>query len=155
MQIAALDELPAIPWKYKLAYLVAQFSKMEQVECPVKHSFSGDDYIREMFIPAGALFIGRVHSNGHVVRLVSGTVINISEDKREEISAPFEFHSHPGYQAVFQALTDVIGVTVHKNPDGIRDVQVLEDRDFEPVAGLIARGEMVAAKLKGGEPCLE
>jgi hypothetical protein len=155
MNLEQLDSLPGIPWKYKLAYLVYQFSKLDQVECPVKHSFKGDEYIREMFIPAGALFIGRTHTNGHLVRLVSGTVVNISEYSREEISAPFEFHSAPGYQAVFQAVTDVIGETVHKNPDGIRDVQALEDRDFEQVQHLITRGKMIETKLLEGNICLE
>jgi hypothetical protein len=152
MQIAALDSLPAIPWKYKLAYLVYQFSQMEQAETPVKHSFVGNEYHREMTIPAGTLFIGRSHTNGHVVQLVKGSVVNITEDSRDEIEAPFEFKSHPGYQAVFYALTDVVGVTVHENPLGIRDVQILEDRDFDPVEHLISRGRMVAEKV---EACLE
>ncbi len=154
MQIAALDSLPEIPWKYKLAYLVYQFSKMEQAETPVKHSFIGNDYIREMTIPAGTLFIGRTHINGHVVRLVSGSVINITENGRAEIEAPYEFRSSPGYQAVFYALTDVVGVTVHENPQGSRDVQYLEDRDFDSVQPLLTRGKMVAEKLEGNV-CLE
>ncbi len=151
----ALDALPEMPWKYKLAYLTHQFSKLDQLECPVKHSFRGSDYIREMTIPAGTLFIGRVHVFGHLVRLVSGTVINISEGSKVELTAPYEFHSHPGYQAVFYAVTDVVGETVHKNPEGLTDVQMLEDRDFEPVKFLIARGQMVAGQLEGAKACLE
>lgn len=144
----ALDTLPQeMPWKYKVAYLAYQFSKMEQNECPVKHYFDEDLYFREMFIPAGTLFIGRVHSNGHVVQLVSGTVMDLQDGAKREVSAPFEFRSFPGYQAVFYAITDVIGVTVHPNKDRLTDVQVLEDRDFEPAQSLIARGQMVAERV--------
>lgn len=145
-----LDDLPEMPWKYKLAFLVYQFSKLDQTECPVIHIFEGDKYIREMYIPAGTLFIGRTHNHGHIVELVSGDVLNISENSREEITQPFKFKSSPGYQAVFYAITDVIGRTVHENPDGVTDWKVLEDRDFDSVQALIDRGKMVE-----GELCLE
>jgi len=144
----ALDGLPTMPWKYKLAYLTHKFLQMEQAGCPVKHMFDGASYIREMTIPQGTLFIGRIHNNGHVVQLVEGDVVNMTEDGQQEISAPFEFHSAPGYQAVFYALTDVVGRTVHPNPLGLRDVQVLEDRDFEEVKYLAARGAMVAEQIE-------
>lgn len=149
--LTALDTLPQIPWKYKVAYLAWRFSQMEQTECPVKHSFAGDRYIREMFIPAGTLFIGRVHTNGHVVKLVSGTVYDCQEGQKREVSAPFEFHSYPGYQAVFYAMTDVVGVTEHPNPDGLTDVAVLEARDFEEAKWLIERGAMVAEQIESAE----
>lgn len=145
--VTELDNLPAMPWKYKLAYLTYKFSLLPQIECPVTHLMDADEYIREMRIPAGTLFIGRVHTNGHLVQLVSGDVVNISEGTKTPVTAPFEFVSHPGYQAVFYAVTDVVGRTVHKNPDGITDFQTLEDRDFDSVESLIARGSMVETKL--------
>jgi hypothetical protein len=148
-----LPQTVDLPWKYKLAYLVYQFSKApEQVECPVTHSFTPGQYIREMRIPAGTLFIGRPHINGHEVELVSGTVVNHSEDGDCEIKAPYSFRSIPGYQAVFHAVTDVVGRTIHENPLELRDVQVLEDRDFESLQALLTRGEMIEQKV--GELCL-
>ncbi len=155
--LTEVDNLPAMPWKYKLAYLIAKFhTDFDQTDCPVQHSFTKGKYIREMRIPAGTLFIGRTHLNGHVVQLVSGSVVNISEDGKREIEAPYEFHSHPGYQATFYAITDVIGRTVHENPEDLRDVQALEDRDFEQLDVILARGKMVAEQLKieGEVPCL-
>src|SRR3569623_1708110 len=96
-----LDQLPAIPWKDKLAFLVYQFSKLEQTETPIEHLFEPGAYIREMRIPAGTLFIGRPHRHGHEVVLVEGSVVNISEHEKTELSAPFSLMSKPGYQAVF------------------------------------------------------
>jgi hypothetical protein len=145
--VTALDQVPEMPWKYKLAYLVHKFSQMPQSECPVEHRFDGDEYIREMRIPAGTLFIGRVHNHGHLVQLVAGDVVNITEVGKQALSAPFEFHSAPGYQAVFYAVTDVVGRTVHKNPLGLTDWKLLEDRDFDSLESLLARGQMVAGKL--------
>ncbi len=145
--VTALDSVPAMPWKYKLAYLVHRFSEMDQTECPVEHRFDGDEYIREMRIPAGTLFIGRVHNHGHLVQLVEGDVVNITEAGKQALSAPFEFHSHPGYQAVFYAVTDVVGRTVHKNSERLTDWKALEDRDFDTLESLIARGRGVAERL--------
>jgi hypothetical protein len=139
-----VPELEGLNWQDKLAYLVYQFSQIpDQIDCPVAHSFVGDTYIREMRIPAGTLFIGRPHTHGHLVQLVEGSVVVHTHGIDYEKDAPFEFTSEPGFQAVFTAVTDVVGRTVHPNPDQLRDVQVLEDRDFGPVAALLARGEQI------------
>lgn len=145
---------PEMPWKYKVAYLAYKFSQMDQAECPLKHSFHDGLYVREIFVPKDALFIGRVHKNGHIVRLTSGTVIDLHEGEETELTAPFEFRSYPGYQAVFRAVTDVVGESVHENPDESRDIQFLEDRDFEVADSLFQRGAMIAHELKEDVPWL-
>lgn len=150
-----LDNLPSIPWQDKIAYLSYQFSLMEQSECPLKHIFEDGKYIREMTIPADTFFIGRHHIHGHGVELVSGTVINCEAGSQTEISQPFKFVSQPGYQAVFYAVTEVIGRTIHDNPDGITDWIKLEDRDFAPASDLIGRGALIAKEIEEKLICQE
>lgn len=145
--LTLIDEVPPMPWKYKVAYLAHKFSLLDQVGCPLTHEMDDDEYIREMFIPQGTLFIGRIHTNGHLVQLMSGDVVNITEAGKQEISGPFEFHSSPGYQAVFYAVTDVVGRTVHKNTERLTDWKLLEDRDFDTAQSLLDRGRMVEQQL--------
>ena len=142
-----LENLPPMEWKYKLAYLAYKLVQTEQTDSPVKHIFVGDEYIREVFYPAGTVILGRVHTNGHLVQLVAGSVVNVTEQGREEITGPFEFVSAPGYQVLCYALTDIVARTVHKNPEKLTDWKALEDRDFVPAEVTIERGKMVAQSL--------
>jgi hypothetical protein len=147
MNTELVDNLPPMDWKYKLAYLAYRLVQTEQTDSHVKHIFVGDEYIREVSYPAGTVILGRVHTNGHLVQLVSGNVVNVTEHGREEIAGPFEFVSVPGYQVLCYALTDIVARTVHKNPEKLTDWKVLEDRDFVPAEVTIERGKMVAQSL--------
>jgi hypothetical protein len=142
-----LENLPPMDWKYKLAYLAYKLVQTEQADSPVKHIFIGDEYIREVSYPAGTVILGRVHTNGHLVQLVSGSVVNVTEKGREEIHGPFEFVSVPGYQVLCYAMTDIVARTVHKNPDNLTDWKALEDRDFVPASVTIEQGKVVAQSL--------
>lgn len=147
-----LDQLPDLTWEEKLAYLTVQFLKLPQASCPVEHIFEPGVYIREMRIPAGALFIGRAHHHGHLCELVSGEVIHITDTNKRRISAPFSIHTTPGYHMVFQAVTDVIGRTHHPNGAESRDTQALEDDIFESVEALKELGAAVEARME--QECL-
>lgn len=134
----------ALTWADKLAYLTYEFLKLPQLDAPVTHHFEDGLYIREMRIPAGAFFIGRPHRDGHECQLIEGRILHITEHARVPLSAPFAVHTSPGYQMVFYALTDVLGRTVHPNPENIKDTEALEFCIFEPVEPMRARGEVIA-----------
>ena len=146
-ELELIDNLPAMDWKYKVAYLAHKLHEMAQAECPVEHIMQGDEYIRQIRVPAGSVVIGRVHIHGHLVQLLEGTVLNVTEEGRQEITGPYEFVSAPGYQVVCVAVTDIVARTVHKNPDGVTDWKVLEARDFVPAEATLERGKMVEQKL--------
>ena len=150
MNDVSLDspKLAPLTWKEKLAYIGVELLEQPQVETPVMHFFQPGWYIREMFIPAGTLFIGRGHRHGHECQLLSGTVLHITETERREVTAPFTMHSTPGYQMVLQAITDVLGRTVHPNPGNSRDIDMLEDDIFHSVDEFKMLGHMAHAKLK-------
>ena len=146
-----LDRRPELSWAEKLAYLTYQFYSETQISCPVEHIFTPGFYIREMRIPAHTLFIGRPHRHGHLVMLVEGKVLWIDEHFKKTVTAPFEVKTSVGYQAVFLALTDVVGKTIHPNPTDSKDVEALELEAFHPVQELLKTGETLFKRLE--TPC--
>lgn len=147
--VPAIDQLPEMSWKDKLAFLVYKSRDLPQTECPVEHIFEDGHYIREMRIPAGTFFLGRAHRYGHKCVLVSGEVMHITEHDRRYISAPFSMHSTPGYQMVMYAVTDVIGQTIHPNPTDSRDTQALEAEIFESIESLVDAGALISERMEG------
>lgn len=141
-------DLARLTWKEKLAFIGVDLLSQPQTDTPVMHFFQPGWYIREMYIPADTVFLGREHRLGHECQLVSGTVLHITEQGRREVTAPFTMRSTPGYQMVLQALTDVIGRTVHPNPGNSRDIDALEEDIFRSVDEFKALGYLAHAKVK-------
>ncbi len=140
------DQLPALPWKDKIAYLTYRFLQLPQTDCPVEHLFKGGWYYRTMRIPAGTLFLGRAHRVGHEVQLLEGSGELITEQGKLMIEAPYAVVTSPGHHIVFHAITDVVGRTVH--PDtGERDIETLEKDIFEPVEILQQLGQAIHQRL--------
>jgi hypothetical protein len=149
VSIPAWDHLPgSLTWDEKVAYLAHQFTKLDQTECPLTHSFEKGLYIREIRIPAGSLIVGAVHRHGHVCQLLEGDLILIHRGGvREGFHAPSQLLTEPGYQMVVYAVTDALARTIHPNPTEDRDVARLEAEFFESPQGLIERGANVAQGL--------
>lgn len=137
-----------LTFKEKMAYLGFKFAEISQGrDCPVQHFFEPGVYIREMFIPAETLFIGRPHTFGHRCELVSGRILLITEQAKTHLEAPAELWSTPGYIMCLYAKTEVIGRTYHPNPDERRDTDVMEDEIFGSIAELVALGEEVRTRI--------
>jgi len=137
-----------LTFKEKLAYLGFKFAEVsEGPSCPVTHIFEPGMYIREMFIPAETLFIGRPHTFGHRCELVSGKIVLIREDAKTHLEAPSELWSQPGFMMCLYAKTDVVGRTYHPNPGERRDTDAMEDEIFGSIAELVALGEHVRRKI--------
>jgi hypothetical protein len=137
-----------LPWSEKIAYLTVQFLKLPQTECPVKEIFEKGLYIREMTIPAETLFLGRTHTHGHEVQLLSGSVIHITPEGRRQIDAPFSVHTTPGYQMVAFIITDVVCRSIHPNPTESRDGNALENDAFGSLDSLKELGNTVTKRLE-------
>lgn len=142
------DQLPDLTWHEKVAYLAHQFLKLPQTPCPLTHILQPGVYIREMFLPAGTLFLGRAHRYGHECRLVSGSVIHITAEGKQMISAPFTMHTVPGYHMVLYAMTDAVGRTIHPNSADSHDTQLMEDEIFESADELKVLGAQIEKRLE-------
>jgi len=96
--------------------------------CPLKHTFSDGIYVREIFIPAGTMLTGKIHKHQHPNFLMSGEVVVVTEEGGEEhLVGPMSIMSPPGTKRALHALTDLVWITVHHNPENYQDLESLEN----------------------------
>lgn len=126
----ALSKVPDLSWREKIAYLVRHFGEQTQVDCPLKHHFAPGVYIREIFMPAGAIVIGKIHKTEHFNIIQQGRLLIFSEGGSRELEAPTTFVSKPFIQKVLYILEDTVWSTVHLTQE--RDLEALERELIEP-----------------------
>lgn len=103
--------------------------KEEQAETPVIHRFGPGVYIREGFMPAGALVIGHTHKTSHMNVMLQGRVLILKGDGSvTELSAPMSFVSQPGRKMAY-VLEDTIWQNIHATD--CTDVSQLEEMLLE------------------------
>jgi hypothetical protein len=126
----SLTQIGGMPWQDKIAYLVRELGHSEQVECPLKHAFAPGVYLREIFMPAGTVVIGKIHKTEHFNLIDKGSCILFHPDGRhEKLTAPMTFVSKAGVQKVLFILEDTTWRTIHPTPE--RDLQKLETELIE------------------------
>lgn len=109
----------------QINYLVNEMAKMPQIPCPLKHHFAPGLYLREIFMPADTIVIGRVHKTSHFNILVKGACLIVHDDgTREELRAPMVFVSQAGVQKVLYITEDMIWMTTH--PSDETDLEKLD-----------------------------
>lgn len=147
-----LDNHFGLTWAEKLAYLTYRFSKLPQKGTPVAQWLEHGYYVREIYVPAETLFVGRPHRHGHRIELVQGKLLHVEEHRKVHVEAPFTMHSTPGYQTVFYTKTDILGRTYHHvNPNCETDFEQLEAEAFLPVNDLIIKGAIVRDRIRALE----
>ena len=129
--LTSSSSLPEIPWKEKIAYLVQEMASFPQVECPLKHYFPPHAYVREIFMPAGSIVIGKIHKTEHINIIQKGKVTLVKEDgTRETLEGPLTFVSKAGVQKALYIHEDTVWSTVHVTEN--RDLESLEAELIEP-----------------------
>lgn len=99
--------------------------KHPQIEMPVTHRFANGLYLREIFMPAGSLVIGHIHTTQHFNVILTGAVSLVTADTDPEfLEAPHTFVSEAGTQKVLYIHEDCQWQTHHVTDD--RDVERLE-----------------------------
>lgn len=112
----------------KIGRLIEHMRHLPQTACPVKHYFSPGLYLREIFMPAGTVVIGRVHKTEHANILVQGSCAIVHDDfRREVLKAPMVFVSKAGVQKALVILEDMIWMTTH----------VSEETDLDKLEALL------------------
>jgi hypothetical protein len=110
-------------------------SAMIPLQClppePVHH-FAHGMYVRELTIPAGMLVVGKIHLHQHMVMVLKGRAIVLSEFGCDEMTAGFIAVSQPGVKRVVLTLEDTTFATVHLNPTDTQDLEVIEATHIEP-----------------------
>ncbi len=140
-----------LTWHEKLAFLAHEWAPVTDMlvgDCPVKHSFSPGLYVREIFIPAGTIFIGRPHKVGHRIEGISGKVALYIDGARFEFDGAFMLHTKAGTQIAAHAITDHVAHTYHANPAECRDVEQCEDAAFQSADEVLKLGCAVSQRVK-------
>ena len=113
-------------------YLAHELAKLPQTDAPVTHRFAPGVYLREIFMPADSIVIGRVHKTRHFNVLLTGACLIVHADgSREELRAPMTFVSEAGVQKVLYILEDMQWQTIH--PSDETDLEKLDEMLVEPV----------------------
>ena len=92
--------------------------------------FSDGLYVREMFCPKGIMCFTSIHNTANPLFLMKGRVAFSSEDGVEELTAPTFVLTKPGTKRICYWLEDSVIVTVHPNPDGLTDLDKVEEMVF-------------------------
>lgn len=110
----------------KLAIAVQELKQLPQVHCPVTHYFAPGVYLREIFMPAGTIVIGKIHKTEHFNLIERGRCAIRHDDGHVEIlQAPLTFVSKAGVQKVLYIEEDTVWKTIHVTPE--TDLGKLED----------------------------
>lgn len=115
-KIAALEEA-----------LKAEFGEgLSEKDFPLKETFTDGVYIREMYIPADSVIVGKIHKHAHLNFILFGKVTVATKDGIETLVGPCSMISTAGTKRALYTHTDTIWTTVHANPTEERDPEKLE-----------------------------
>lgn len=109
-----LDVISEVPTRQQIDRLQAEMVKMPQVDLQTEHFFSPGMYCRRVFRPAGTLIVGKVHKAPHFFLCAKGEIIAWTETGMRKLQAGDVVECQPGTKRVTLALTDAVGVTIHR-----------------------------------------
>ena len=133
-----IEKSSTIVKKNEFRKLISSFAKTlskihgitfgDNERCPLKHTFSDGIYVREIFMPAGTVCVGKIHRHDHPNFLMKGRVTVVTEEGGiQELQAPLSMISPAGTQRAVYVHEDTIWITVHLNPDNETDLKKIED----------------------------
>lgn len=102
------------------------------VEDLTTHHYADGIYMRELFIPAGHVCVGKIHRMEHLNILLSGMIEVVTEEGSRFMEGPCIVKSPPGVKRAGYAITDTRWLTIHPNPDNEQDLVKLEERYIAP-----------------------
>jgi hypothetical protein len=101
-------------------------------DCPQpEHFFAHGQYCRRFSMPAGMLVVGKIHKHDHLMMLLKGSALVISEFGSDEIEAGYVAVSKAGVKRVVLAIEDCVFATVHNNPENSQDLVEIESAHIE------------------------
>ena len=115
--------------------LQSALGKLPQLEPPTFHHFCNGLYIREMHLPSGGCFVGRLYREPGYFQLIKGTMSNVTPFDHGLITAPYLSVIKPGSKRAGYAHTDCIILTIHRVDT--TDVEEAVNQICEPEDGLL------------------
>jgi hypothetical protein len=100
---------------------------------PLEHSFADGMYIRKILLRKGTLVTGKIHKHCHPAFIMSGEVSVVTEHTGiERIKGPIALVSKGGTKRLIYVHEDTVWITVHLNPNELRDLDELEKEIIAP-----------------------
>jgi len=127
-QSTDIMELGRFPSRDQLRSLAKKMRKGEETKLHPYHWFAGNVYLRELEIPEDVVCVGKIHKHEHFVILAEGACRINTDEGMQDIVAPHIWISKPGDQRALYTYENCTFLTVHANPDNIRDMEVLESK---------------------------
>jgi hypothetical protein len=91
---------------------------------PVKHTFAGGCYVREIYNPAHELIVTKIHKKEHPFFLMKGKMSILTEEGIQNIKAPYQGVTKPGTKRAIYTHEECIFITVHATDNtAIEDVE--------------------------------
>ena len=114
---------------------------------PVTHTFADGCYIRELFVPKGTVYVGKIHRASHPRFLLQGAVLVVTEaGGRELCTAPSYLITPAGTKRCGLALEDTVIVTVHVTQE--TDLAKIEAELIAPDYEALALGQAAPLTLE-------
>ena len=123
---------------------------LDLIDCPLVHRFTDGMYIREIFMPMGAIVTSMIHKTNHPFTISKGkALVQIDGGEWEEFVAPYTGITQPGTRRVLYILEDCIWTTFHRidgmksdyndlsDEEKVKIVENIEDKILEPHINLI------------------
>jgi hypothetical protein len=98
-----------------------------QIELPIMHDFIDGVYARSMFIPAGTVLTGAIHSKDCFTVIRYGDLVILTESGMQQVKAGDMIPSHAGIKRAGYAITDTYITGFMANPDNETDPENLWD----------------------------
>jgi quercetin dioxygenase-like cupin family protein len=138
-----------VPSREQIDRLQAEMVKMPQAELVTEHHFSPGMYMRKVFRPAGTVIVGKVHKEPHFFLCAMGEIAAWTENGMVTLRAGDVVESKPGTKRVTMAVTDSIGITIHRTDK--TDLDEIEVELIEPdtTALFDARNDVKERLLEG------
>ena len=140
-------DLPSHVSRKQVERLQSEMATMPQAELVTEHQFSPGMYMRKLYRPAGTLIVGKVHKEPHFFLCAKGEIIAWTESGMKRLQAGDVIESKPGTKRVTLAVTDAIGITIHRTDK--TDLDEIEAELIEPDITALFDARNDIKKLKG------
>lgn len=117
----------------------ALLDNCETVVCPLIHRFVPGMYIREIFMPQGAIVTSQIHRTTHPFFILKGKVSVFSENDGEQfLEAPYSGITTPNTKRVIKVHEDTVWITCHPT-----DIQPKNDSEEARLEAVNLIGEQI------------
>ena len=140
-------DLPNYVSREQVERLQEQMAVMPQAELVTEHQFSPGMYMRKLYRPAGTLIVGKVHKEPHFFLCAKGEIIAWTENGMKRLQAGDVVESKAGTKRVTLAVTDAIGITIHRTDK--TDLDEIEAELIEPDTTALFDAKNDIKKLTG------